>query len=119
MLGTSTGCPNWSSHDQRYLAPAAGHIPHLGGVVDDLIARQKKKVAVLDIGNRLHSHHSSTYRDAKEAEFSNGGVNHPLRELFFETQGDRKGASPSAWYGDIFPNAEDGRVSFHFFGDGI
>src|SRR6516225_10400238 len=114
MLGSATGCSDRRPHYERHLASPARHVTHLGGVINDLITRQKEKIAVLHIGNGSHSHHGGADSYAEKTKLSDRGVNHPIGKPLFEAKGDGECTTPATRHGDIFPNAEDGLLPFHF-----
>src|ERR671927_871456 len=78
MLGreldaTAVGTPDHEGH--LYLS--AREIAHLGGVLDDLIGRQKREVPGHHLDHGAHPHHRHAYRRAGEPIFGDGHVHYP------------------------------------------
>ncbi len=117
MLCAAAGGADRSAHHERYSDRAAGHVPQLGRVIDDLVHGQEEEIAVLDVGDRPHAHDRGPDGRAEEAQLGDRRIQHPLGKLLFQAQGDGERASPAARNGDVFPQAEDRRITPHLLGD--
>src|SRR5580704_8329554 len=119
VLGSAARGADGSAHHERHLATATGHVTHFSRIVDDLITGEEKKIAILHIDDGFHAHHGCADANSKKAQLSDWCVNHPVGKPFFEAESNRKGAAPATRHCDIFTEAKNVLISFHFFGDGI
>ncbi len=117
VLRAAAGRADRRAHHQRDLDRAAGHVPQLGGVVDDLVHRQKQEIAVLDVDDRPHAHDGRADGRAEEAELGDRRVQHPVGKFLLEPERDGERAAPAARDGDVLAQAEDRRIAPHFLGD--
>ena len=117
VLAAAAGGADRGAHDQRHRDLSAGHVAHLGDVVDDLVEGQQEEVAVLHVDDRPHAHHRGAAGDAEEAEFGDRRVDHAVGKPLLQSQGDGERAAPSAGHGDVLADAEHARVALHFLGD--
>ena len=89
--------PGRHAKDDRNADRAAQHIAQLGGLIDDLLHRQHRKVGELELVDRPHAGQRRADRDACSAEFRDRRIHDPLlAEAFDEIAGDLKGAAVDA-----------------------
>src|SRR5690606_39676980 len=98
-------------HGHGYLA--AGHVAHLGHLVDDLVHGHHREVDPHDLHDGSQAGHGRPQAGADEGGFGDGGVPHPLgAKLGQQVLGHAKDAAVMA---DVFAHEEHPGVSGHLF----
>ena len=101
--------------NDRNIDRAAQHIAQLGGLIDDLLHRQHRKVGELEFVDRPHAGQRRADRDAGAAEFRDRRIHDALvAEAFDEIAGHLKGAAVDA---DILAHQEHALVAFERDGE--
>ena len=62
------------AHDERHAELAVGHVPHRGGVVDDLVEREQAEVDGHDLDDRPHAAERRADAGADEPGLAQRGV---------------------------------------------
>jgi hypothetical protein len=79
--------------DDRHLELPAGHIQHLGGVVDDLVGGEDREIECHELDNWPQSGHRRSDTDRGKTKFGDRGVDDSLvAELLPEPARDLVGA---------------------------
>ena len=128
-----------SAHDHGHMHLAAGHVAHLGGLVDELIHHAEQEVAVLQVGHGAHAVHGGAHAHAGDQDLGDGGVDDAdvlkilalgdvtavlLRhadvgaELVAQTLRDGERTAHAAGDVLILAQAINGGISAHFLSDG-
>ena len=93
---------------------AARHVPHVGGVVDDLVDGDPGEAEGHELDDRAEAHHRGADADAGEAFLGDRRVDHAAgAELVEEALADLVGP---VVLGDLFPHQEDAIVPLHLLG---
>ena len=97
LRGAAKARPGRHAKDDRNIDGAAQHIAQLGGLIDDLLHRQHRKVGELKFVDRQHAGQRRADRHARPAELRDWRVHHPLlAEAFDQIAGHLKGAAVDA-----------------------
>jgi hypothetical protein len=83
VLAATTGGAHWCPHHEGDLALTAGHVTHLGGVIDDLIYRQEEEISVLHVNDGAHAHQRRAHTNTEEPEFGDWRVT-PEKEPLYQ-----------------------------------
>src|SRR5215218_14047 len=106
MLGRELDASAVGAPDhERHLYLSAREIAHLGGVLDDLVRRQKREVPGHHLDYGAHPHHGHADRGAGKPVLRDRHVHYPLGPIFFvEAVGYEVGAAVDA---DILAHEDD------------
>ena len=105
----------WPADNKR--RGRAPSIVSLGNHVDDLVEGAADEVHELELGDRTHAGERRAESGADDGRLGNWCINNALRaEAVNETVGDFKRSAVDA---NVFAEAEDGGIAFHFFPDAL
>ena len=94
-----------AADDDRAIDQPAGHVAHVGGVVEDLVERDRVKRPEHQFHHRANTEHGRTDTGADETGFTDGGVDDAFGAEFFE-QAFRDLVGPVK-LGDLFAHEDD------------
>ena len=95
----------------RHRDRPAQHVAELRRLIDDLLHRQHREIAELELIDRPQAGQRRADRNARAAEFGNGGVHHPLLAVAAdEIAGHAEGAAVKA---DILAHQQNPRIGVH------
>ncbi len=109
MLRRRAGAgPGREAHHQRHRHRAAQHVAQLGGLVDDLLHRQRGEVGELELEDRAQPGQRRADRHPRAAQLGDRRVHHPVLAVFLDqVAGHAEGAAVDA---DILAHQHDALV---------
>ena len=112
MLGRDQpGGAAGQADDDGHARLSAGHVAHLGGLVDDLVHRAGDEIDIHDLDHRAHAGERGAHAEADNARLRDGGLEDAVRPLVHDALGDGIGAA----MGDhVLADDEHALVAGHF-----
>ena len=106
-----------AADDERDVDEAAGHVVHLGRLVEDLVGADQEEVHIHEFDDRAQADHGRTDGHAHKALLADRGVDHAaLAELVHQVAGHAEEAAVGA---DVFADHVDALIALHLFADGF
>ena len=115
LRGRTPGCTQCRAQHHRHLELAAGHIVGLGRLVDELVHRQRDKVAEHNVHNRAHPGDRGTNTEASNTRFGDGRIDDALCAEFIDHAGEH--FEDGAGFSHILADDKDARIAAHLFAD--
>ena len=101
-------------HGERDLDLAAEHVPHFGGVVQQLVHADAHEVHEHQLGHGPHAGGGSADGRAHKGRLGKGSVQHPLVAELLEAHGGAEGAAPGVNDAQVLPAGAPGNPQARF-----